>query len=128
MSLPLPTLVLIDWQEGFNHPTHWGVNRSTPGAEDCGKRLLAAWRQRGAPIIHIVHASTEAASPLHPSSPGYAPMAGFEAISGEPTLPKHVNSGFIGTNLATRLDGNKSGGVVLCGLTGNRKSRACTQP
>ena len=75
-------------------------------------------RQRGAPVIHVVHASTEAASPLHPTSPGFAPIAGFEALPNEPTLRKGVNSGFIGTDLAVRLDAS-GGGVVLCGLTGN---------
>ena len=130
---PLPALVCIDWQRGFMHPTHWGTDRSTPLAEDSGRRLLAAWRGRGAPVIHVVHASTEdeipphapaptrIRSPLHPSDPGYAPIEGFEALGDEPTLVKQVNSGFIGTDLEARLEVHRVTGtpVVLCGLTGN---------
>ena len=48
-------------------------------------------------------------------------MEGFEALGDEPTVVKHVNSGFIGTDLEARLEVHRDTGtpVVLCGLTGN---------
>ena len=86
-----PTLVCIDWQKGFEHPTHWGTDRSTPGAEASGLRLLAAWRAASAPVIMVHHASTDPNSPLHPSNPGHQPMDGFATVHGEAKLLKSVN-------------------------------------
>ena len=57
MTLP-PTLLLVDWQRGLDHPTHWGGARSTPEAERNGLALLARWRKRGWPVVHVFHDST----------------------------------------------------------------------
>ncbi len=110
-----PALLLIDFQIAFDSPV-WGA-RNNPEAEKVAGRLLAHWRARGWPIIHIQHVSTEPGSPLGPE----AGMLDFKPevtpLPGEPTLQKHVNSGFIGTDLEDRLRKAGVTDVVICGLT-----------
>ena len=113
------TLLLIDWQQGLDHPTHWGGTRSTPKAEDNGRALLAHWRAKGWPVVHIFHDSTSPGSPLHPERPGNAAKDGFAPQKGERAYRKGVNSAFIGTTLEADL---RAGGVtdlVIAGLTTN---------
>src|SRR5690606_39504479 len=90
-------LIPIDVQRGFDHPP-WG-RRNNPQMETNGQRLLAAWRQRGWPVIHVRHDSIHAGSPLHRSHPGNAFRPGFEPLEGEPVVAKTVNAAFIDTDL-----------------------------
>lgn len=56
-------LILIDQQKAMEH-RKWGP-RSNPDAERNIARLLAAWRARGGPIIHVKHDSfNEVSLPL----------------------------------------------------------------
>jgi nicotinamidase-related amidase len=61
-------LILIDQQEAMDHPK-WGP-RNNPGAEKNIARLLAAWRTRKMPIIHVKHDSTSPDSPFRPGQEG----------------------------------------------------------
>ena len=116
MTLP-PTLLLVDWQRGLDHPTHWGGARSTPEAERNGLALLARWREWGWPVVHVFHDSTTPGSPLVPGAPGHAPKPGFEPVEGERVHHKSVNSGFIGTTLDAELKAAGAKKLVICGLT-----------
>ena len=51
MTKPPPALLLIDVQQGFDHP-RWGP-RNNPQAESQMARLIKAWREQGHPIIHV---------------------------------------------------------------------------
>lgn len=104
-------LILIDIQRGFDAP-QWGT-RNNPQAEANAGRLLVAWRARGAPIFHIRHVSTTPGSPL--SGDGLAFKDEVTPLEGEAIIEKSVNSAFIGTDLATRLQGIPD--LVICGLT-----------
>jgi nicotinamidase-related amidase len=112
-------LILIDWQVGLDHPSHWGGVRANPDAEANGLALLAEWRKRGWPIAHVFHDSTSEDSPLRPHTPGHAPKAGFEPRAEEPTYHKSVNSAFIGTSLEADLKARNLTDLVICGLTTN---------
>lgn len=67
------------------------------------KLPLAKCRELTLPIFHIRHASTSATSPLNSSKKGFTFKIGFEPQYNEIEIVKNVNSGFIGTDLHTRL-------------------------
>ncbi len=123
-------LLLVDIQQGFKHPTHWGSERSTPAFESNIERLLAAARQYNAQatqpvlIIHVHHHSTSPGSVLHPSYklPGtdilaVGPAEYAAPLPSEPVLTKNVNSSFIGTDLEARLRDFGARQLIATGLT-----------
>jgi nicotinamidase-related amidase len=110
-----PALLLIDVQQGLDAPG-WGA-RNNPDAEGRMLELLAAWRQRGWPVVHVQHDSVEPDSPLRPERAGNAVKPGFEPAPGEPLLRKTVNSAFIGTGLEAHLRQAGIGSLVVVGLT-----------
>lgn len=116
MSIPPgPALLLIDVQEGIDDPRH-GL-RNNPGAEANIARLLATWRARGRPVIHVRHDSTDPDSVLRPGLPGNAIKAVAIPLPGEPLFAKHVNSAFIGTELERHLRERGITTLVVAGLT-----------
>ncbi|MGO1070258.1 cysteine hydrolase family protein [Lysobacter sp. CA199] len=108
-------LIPIDVQRGFDYPP-WG-RRGNPAMEHNGQRLLAAWRQRGWPLIHVRHDSVQPGSPLSPSHPGNAFRDGFDPLDGETVVAKSVNAAFIGTDLDLRLRRLGVDRVVLFGIS-----------
>ena len=51
-----PALILIDIQQGFEEP-YWG-ERNNPDFEENISTLLAYWREKNEPVIHVKHNST----------------------------------------------------------------------
>jgi nicotinamidase-related amidase len=118
MNLPQSAaLIVIDVQQAFLDP-RWG-ERNNPEAESNVARLLAAWRNTGRPVRHVVHDSVEPNSLLRPESPGNAIQAAAAPKPTEPVYRKHVNSGFIGTDLDKDLRHYGIDTVVIVGLTTN---------
>ncbi|EQB53321.1 hypothetical protein CGLO_06968 [Colletotrichum gloeosporioides Cg-14] len=132
-----PTAVLlVDIQEGFKHPTHWGSSRSTPSFEANVASILRAARERNSAIassqaserpisiIHVHHHSRSSTSALHPShflegssTPSVSPLQFAAPLNNETVLVKNFNSSFVGTQLESIL---RSGGIrqlVVLGLT-----------
>lgn len=114
-----PALILIDLQKGWEDTDHWGGNRNNPQAEEVSKKLLQAWRKLNFPVFHVVHASKDPNSPLHPNRPGYALIDGIDPRENEPVIVKNVNSAFIGTDLKERLDKAGLQTLIIAGLTTN---------
>lgn len=112
-------LILIDLQKGWNNHDHWGGNRNNPDAEKVALELLNTWREKGLPIIHVIHGSKDPNSVLHPSKPGFDMLNEFKPFENEPLLVKNVNSAFIGTDLQERLEKEKIETLVIAGLTTN---------
>jgi nicotinamidase-related amidase len=112
-------LLLVDVQKGFLEREAAGERRNNQDALPNMARLLAAFRQRGMPVIHIRHASANTASVLRREKPGFAPMDEVREVEGEPVLVKNVNSGFIGTDLEARLRKAGVASVVIAGITTN---------
>jgi nicotinamidase-related amidase len=113
---PLTTVLIpIDMQRAFDGapwPPRWNM-----AVDDNGQALLAAWRQSGAPIIHVRHDSVEPGSTLAFGEPGNALRPGFEPREGEPLVSKSVNAAFIGTDLDLRLRRMGATRIVLFGIS-----------
>lgn len=119
-SIKLPqsaALIVVDVQQAFLDP-RWG-GRNNPQAESNIGRLLEAWRSSGRPVRHVVHDSVEPDSLLRPGCPGNAVQAVAAPKHNEPVYRKHVNSGFIGTNLERDLRQESIDTLVIVGLTTN---------
>ena len=106
-------LIVVDQQKAKRHPK-WGP-RNNPGAEDDIARLLATWRMRGWPIVHVRHDSTFPESPFRPGQEGNE----FEPLTaprpGETVLAKRVTSAFIGTDLEAQMNALGRPPLVICG-------------
>ena len=108
-------LIPIDVQRGFDAPG-W-PRRNNPSMEANGRRLLAAWRAAGLPLIHVRHDSVQPGSSLRPGQAGNDFRPGFEPLAGEALVTKSVNAAFIGTDLDLRLRRLGVTRVVLFGIS-----------
>lgn len=110
-------LIVVDVQQGFDAPGQ--PPRDNPSAEQNVARLIAAWRERGEPVVFVRHASIEEGSPLSPGQPGFD----FKAVvTGEPDLlvTKSVHSAFYGEpDLKAWLDGAGLSAFAVCGIQTN---------
>jgi len=120
-----PALLVIDVQQGLAEPS-LGL-RNNPQAESNMATLLAAWRERDMPVIHVRHCSTEEHSPLRPELPGNAFKDEARPHGNEPVFSKTVNSAFIGTGLEAHLRSAAIDRLVIIGLTTDHCVSASTR-
>jgi nicotinamidase-related amidase len=107
-------LILIDQQQAMRHPK-WGP-RNNQDAEQNIARLLAAWRGRSRPVIHVKHDSTRPDSPFRPGQAGNDFLPLTAPLPGETVVAKTVHSAFIGTDLVARLEAMGRPTLVICGV------------
>ena len=62
-----PALIIIDMQQGMSRPE--AGPRNNPQAEANIAQLLHAWRQAGAPLVHVRHISRTRDRRSGPASP-----------------------------------------------------------
>jgi nicotinamidase-related amidase len=115
MNFAQTVLLPVDMQQAFDLPS-W-PQRWNSAVDENGQAVLAAWRSRGLPVIHVKHDSVEPGSTLAPGQPGNAFRPGFAPLGGEPVISKSVNSAFIGTDLDLRLKRLGIRRVVVFGIT-----------
>jgi len=115
----LTALIVIDVQRAFDEWEAAGKRRNNPQALARIADLLGAFRERGAPIFHIRHASMRPNSSFAPAATGYPVKDEAREIEGEPVIVKRVNSAFIGTDLEARLRAAGINTLVICGATTN---------
>jgi nicotinamidase-related amidase len=112
-------LVLIDLQQGFEDPA-WG-RRNNPDAEANIARLVAAWTERGAPIVRVRHASNTPGSPLAADAPGHAYKPEVAHVQPALEIVKSVHSAFRGEpDLHAWLRANGVRRLVVTGVQTNR--------
>lgn len=117
-----PLLMLIDLQKAIDDP-RWGV-RNNPGSEAQVAKLLACWRERDFPILHVKHMSTEPGSTYFPGQLGNEFKDEIVPLANEDVLEKSTNSAFIGTNLDEKLRGMGISEVVIAGVITNNSVEA----
>ena len=110
-------LIVVDVQKGFHDPG-WG-ERNNPRCEENIAALIAAWRDRGEPIVYVRHDGTSPESHFRPGTPGNDLQ---DFVDGEPDLlvAKAVNSSFHGTpDLDAWLRERGIERVAICGIQTN---------
>lgn len=122
-AMNVPALILIDVQQAIDDPS-WGDDRNNPSAELRMADLLAHWRARGWPIVHVRHASREPHSTYRPDGPGFAFKEVVMPLPHERILEKQTNSAFIGTTLEQELRTAGITRVILCGVITNNSVEA----
>jgi nicotinamidase-related amidase len=108
-------LVVVDVQRGFEDPALGA--RDNPAAEENVARLIAAWRERGDPIVFVQH--DWQGGPLERGTPGFELK---EAVTGEPDLRivKNVHSSFHGdVDLDAWLRERGIDAIAVCGIQTN---------
>ena len=110
-------LIVVDVQQAFDEPS-WG-RRDNPACEENIAALLAAFRDRGAPVVIVRHDSTEPESTLRPEAPGNA----LKPVADGPSdllVVKDVNSAFLGTpRLEPWLRERGIDTIAVCGISTN---------
>jgi nicotinamidase-related amidase len=109
-------LLLIDIQRDYfpdgRHPLV-GSDR----AADAAASVLAGFRDRSEPIVHVQHSWDEpAAAYLKPGTPGYAHDERVAPADGEPVVVKEAPNAFIGTDLEQRLRADGIDQLVVAGM------------
>ncbi|TFK90602.1 hypothetical protein K466DRAFT_644340 [Polyporus arcularius HHB13444] len=92
-----PPLLLIDCQEGFKHPTNWGLTRSNPAFERNLARLVALFHAQNFSSLHVANHSLEPGSPLNPEyedgvGVAFIPEATPHPARDEPVFERNGNS------------------------------------
>lgn len=110
-------LVLIDMQDGINHPKLG--RRNNPQAEAQMAELLAAWRHTRRPVIHVRHFSRSPDSVFWPEQSGVEYQAAFRPVEGERQLKKQVPDAFCASELERWLRADSITQVVIVGVITN---------
>ena len=108
-------LLVIDMQMGMADRIASGRDRVNPDAEARVAALLALFRDRRLPVIHVLHDDPDPASPFRKDTPGGAPMPCAVPAPGETVFWKHGSSAFAGTGLEAHLRAQGTGTLVLVG-------------
>ncbi|WP_122556160.1 cysteine hydrolase family protein [Pseudomonas viridiflava] len=114
---PDSALVLIDMQQGINHPKLG--RRNNPQAEACMSELLSAWREAGRPVIHVRHFSTSPSSVFWPEQSGVEYQPAFVPQADERELSKQVPDAFCGSFLEMWLRSDGIRQMVIAGVVTN---------
>lgn len=114
---PDSALILIDMQQGINHPRLG--RRNNPQAEARMSELLSAWREAGRPVIHVRHFSTSPASVFWPEQSGVEYQPAFVPQADERELSKQVPDAFCGSFLEMWLRSDGIRQMVIAGVVTN---------
>ena len=109
-------LLLIDIQNDYFPDGALPVEGSGAAAARAAE-LLAAWRRRDWPLVHIRHESVRpGAGFLLPGTIGAEIHPALAPMAGEPVVVKHYPNGFRATGLAEILAGRDVDNVVVAGM------------
>lgn len=106
-------LVVIDMQMGMADRIAAGRETADPAAQDRMADLVALFRGRGLPVIHVHH--HQPGTPFDRDVPTGAPMPCAAPVAGEPVFWKSGSSAFSGTGLDAHLRRTGISRIVLVG-------------
>lgn len=109
-------LVIVDIQNDYFPGGKMELEGSAEAAANAA-RLLAAFRERGLPVVHIQHVSTRPGAGFFlPDTPGVASHGAVAPRAGEPVLVKHFPNAFRGTALEDELRKTGATQLVVAGM------------
>ncbi len=111
------TLIIIDMQKGMADPA--SGRRNNPHAEERMAALLAAWRGRGWPIVHVRHMSRSPTSVFRPGQVGAEHQARLAPLDHEYLMEKNVPDAFCNTGLERWLHVRGIRDLVIVGVSTN---------
>lgn len=86
--------------------------------------LLAFWRARSAPVVHVRHISRTPGSPFWPGQPGVEFQPSLAPLPDEHVVEKNVPDAFIHTGLERWLHQRGIDALVLVGVSTNNSVEA----
>ncbi|MGX9863946.1 cysteine hydrolase family protein [Pseudomonas moraviensis] len=110
-------LIIIDQQKGILHPRLG--RRNNPQAEERMLELLALWRLRGRPVIHVQHLSRSPDSVFWPEQSGVEFQPRFAPHNGEWLIQKQVPDAFCASGLEAQLREAGIGQLIIVGVATN---------
>ena len=110
-------LIIIDQQKGILHPRLG--RRNNPQAEERMLELLALWRLRGRPVIHVQHLSRSPDSVFWPGQDGVEFQPRFAPQKGEWLIQKQVPDAFCASGLEAQLREAGIGQLIIVGVATN---------
>ncbi|MEI2264473.1 isochorismatase family protein [Erwinia sp. CGal63] len=96
-------LLIIDMQKFVTERIAQGIGHYPDNAIENMQQLLALFRRRGEPVVHIRHHTPAPDSPLHQLSPLFPALAECEALPDEALFLKTTSSAFSSTDLLAWL-------------------------
>jgi nicotinamidase-related amidase len=110
-------LIIIDQQKGILHPRLG--RRNNPQAEERMLELLALWRLRGRPVVHVQHLSRSPDSVFWPEQSGVEFQPRFAPQNGEWLIQKQVPDAFCASGLEAQLREAGIGQLIIVGVATN---------
>jgi nicotinamidase-related amidase len=111
-----PALLLVDIQLDYFPEGRMQVVGAVPASRAAGK-LLAVFRERALPVIHIQHiAARKGATFLLPDTEGIDFHENVKPLPGEIVIRKHYPNSFRGTDLRAELLAKDVKELVICGM------------
>ncbi len=112
-------LVVIDVQGDMTASRDAGYPWANPQAETAIAALIAAFRAKGLPVVHVHHHETHPGAAMAPGSAGAAPLPCALPQGSEAVFVKHGSSAFIGTGLEAHLRDHGLTDLVIAGGEAN---------
>ena len=121
-------LLIIDVQNDYFEGGKSQLFRSSEALVNIEK-ILAVFRQKKLPVIHIQHINEPGSSFFLPDTFGAQIHEKLIPLENEYHLIKHMPSGFLGTDLEKLLKENEITDIIICGMMSHMcvdtTTRAC---
>ena len=113
--MPHTALIIIDMQMEIQCRIESGMTCVNPEAPARIAELMAAFRRKGLPVLHLRHAEEDSASAFYHKAPTYQAMICGQHIENEYIFVKNTSSAFASTNLEIYLRQNEINSLVVTG-------------